>query len=80
MDSAAYRELQIVPWNIVRYNMLSGGGRGPNIFGTEPWWFYFLNLALNFNVCTIAAFLSVPLAVSIATNSRLITRRFSASL
>jgi len=63
IDSAAYRSFQIVPWNIIRYNVFSGSERGPDIFGTEPWWFYALNLTLNFNICTIAAGLSLPIVV-----------------
>lgn len=63
-DSIAYRAFQIVPWNIVRYNVFSGDERGPDIFGTEPWWFYALNLSLNFNISVIAAALSLPLAVT----------------
>jgi alpha-1,2-mannosyltransferase len=63
VDSAAYRGFQVVPFNIVQYNVFAGENRGPNIFGTEPWWYYLLNLALYFNVVAIAAFLSLPLAV-----------------
>lgn len=50
-----------MPWNIVAYNVFGGEGRGPEIFGTEPWTFYFKNLILNFNVWFIFALLSGPL-------------------
>lgn len=63
IDSMAYRRLQVVPINIVTYNVFSGEGRGPNIFGTEPWWYYILNLALYFNIAVVAAFASIPLIV-----------------
>jgi alpha-1,2-mannosyltransferase len=63
VDSMAYRAVQIVPWNIVRYNVLSGEKKGPNIFGTEPWWFYLINLSLKFNICGVIAFISLPLLV-----------------
>jgi len=63
MDSIAYRRLQTVPLNIVLYNVFSGPGRGPNIFGTEPWSYYAFNLILLFNIAAVAAFASLPLAV-----------------
>ncbi|KAL7276780.1 mannosyltransferase [Rhizina undulata] len=61
VDSVAYKKLEIVPLNIVLYNVFSGPGRGPNIYGTEPWWFYFANLSLNFNLQLVFALTSLPL-------------------
>ncbi|EAU39236.1 conserved hypothetical protein [Aspergillus terreus NIH2624] len=61
VDYAFLRKFTIVPWNIVAYNILGGDGRGPDIFGTEPWTFYFKNLLLNFNVWFIFALFSGPL-------------------
>jgi len=63
IDSMAYRRFQIVPLNIVLYNVFSGKGRGPDIFGTEPWWYYIFNLSLYFNISFFAALLSLPLMV-----------------
>ena len=63
LDSIAYQRFQIVPVNIVLYNVFSGNDRGPDIFGTEPWWYYVLNLSLYFNISLVAAFLSLPLQV-----------------
>lgn len=63
VDSAAYRRFQVVPFNIIQYNVSSRNDRGPNIFGTEPWWYYVLNLILYFNVVSIAAWCSFPLLV-----------------
>lgn len=60
-DFAAYRKLEIVPLNIVLYNVFGGEGRGPAIYGTEPWWFYMANLALNFNVLLPLALAAAPL-------------------
>ncbi|KAL8303081.1 hypothetical protein RB601_008070 [Gaeumannomyces tritici] len=57
-----YRKLEIVPWNIVKYNIFSSSG-GPNLYGTEPWTFYFKNLALNFNIWFVLALLSLPLFI-----------------
>jgi alpha-1,2-mannosyltransferase len=50
-----------VPVKIVLYNVLSGGDRGPSIFGTEPWDFYSRNLLLNFNMWYLLAVAVGPL-------------------
>jgi alpha-1,2-mannosyltransferase len=50
-----------VPLNIVLYNIFSGPGRGPEIFGTEPWHFYIRNLLLNFNIWFILAAAALPI-------------------
>lgn len=50
VDSLAYGKLSVVPWKIVMYNVFGGEGKGPDIYGTEPWWFYLANLVLNFNL------------------------------
>ncbi|RYC61856.1 hypothetical protein CHU98_g4363 [Xylaria longipes] len=57
-----YHNFEVVPWNIVKYNIFSSTG-GPNLYGTEPWTFYFRNLAINFNIWFILALLSVPLFI-----------------
>lgn len=51
----------LVPLNIVLYNIFSGAGRGPDIYGTEPWHFYIRNLLLNFNIWFVLAVLALPL-------------------
>lgn len=43
------------------YNIFSGSSRGPDIFGTEPWHFYFRNLSLNFNLWFLLAAAAGPL-------------------
>jgi alpha-1,2-mannosyltransferase len=43
------------------YNVFSGSGRGPEIFGTEPWHFYIRNLLLNFNIWFILAAAALPI-------------------
>lgn len=53
----------VVPLNIVLYNIFSGSGRGPGIYGTEPWHFYIRNLLLNFNIWFILAMASMPLFI-----------------
>jgi Alg9-like mannosyltransferase family len=52
-----------VPFNIILYNVFSGADRGPDIFGTEPWSYYIINLFLYFNITWIAALCSFPLMV-----------------
>jgi alpha-1,2-mannosyltransferase len=56
--------LLCVPWNIVAYNVFGGSGKGPNIYGTEPWHYYIRNLALNFNIWFFLALAAVPLLVT----------------
>ncbi|TPX60331.1 hypothetical protein PhCBS80983_g01858 [Powellomyces hirtus] len=63
LDSLLYGKLAIVPWSIVRYNIFSGSDRGPDIYGTEPWWFYLLNGTLNFNLAFPMALLSLPAVI-----------------
>ncbi|KAL7771005.1 hypothetical protein CFE70_000945 [Pyrenophora teres f. teres 0-1] len=61
IDSFFYRKLVCVPLNIVLYNVFSGGSRGPDIYGVEPWHFYVRNLALNFNIWFFLALAALPL-------------------
>lgn len=64
VDSLAYGKLTIVPWNIVKYNIFSSSsGRGPELYGTEPWHFYIQNLVLNFNGVFVLALFSLPALV-----------------
>ncbi|KAK4663210.1 mannosyltransferase [Podospora pseudopauciseta] len=55
-----YRRFELVSWNIIKYNIFSETG-GPDLYGTEPWTFYFKNLLLNFNIWFILALVSLPL-------------------
>ncbi|OKL64308.1 hypothetical protein UA08_00919 [Talaromyces atroroseus] len=63
VDSIFFQRFAMVPWNIVAYNVFGGEGKGPNIFGTEPWTFYIRNLLLNFNVWFILAVSIAPLLI-----------------
>ncbi|KAJ7040287.1 glycosyltransferase family 22 protein [Mycena alexandri] len=63
IDSIAYGKLAIVPWNIIKYNVFGGADRGPDLYGTSPWNFYFLNLTLNFNVTYFSVDQSSPFTV-----------------
>ncbi|GAA5839205.1 hypothetical protein JCM3766R1_003139 [Sporobolomyces carnicolor] len=60
VDSTAYKKLAIVPLNLVRYNLFPTKGAGPELYGTEPWYFYVLNGLVNFNIVLPLAFLSLP--------------------
>ena len=61
VDFFFYRSPELVPFNIVKYNVFSGSSKGPDIFGTESWHFYMRNLLLNFNVWFVLALLALPL-------------------
>lgn len=63
VDAFFYRKLAVVPLNIVLYNVFGGSGKGPNIYGTEPWHFYIRNLILNFNLWFVLALVSLPLTL-----------------
>ncbi|CAE6455165.1 unnamed protein product [Rhizoctonia solani] len=61
IDTYAYGRFTITPWNIIRYNIFSSSsGRSPNLYGTEPWYYYIFNLILNFNILAPLALGSLP--------------------
>ncbi|KFA65184.1 hypothetical protein S40285_01482 [Stachybotrys chlorohalonatus IBT 40285] len=57
-----FKKAVVPSWNIVKYNIFSSAG-GPDLYGTEPWTYYFKNLTLNFNIWFILALLAFPLFV-----------------
>ena len=60
-DLVFYRKYAFVPWNIIKYNVLAARvGKGPNIYGVEPWHFYIRNLVLNFHIWFLLALLALP--------------------
>ena len=61
IDSVHYGKLVVAPLNIVMYNIFTD--HGPNIFGTEPFTFYFINGFLNFNFVFVGALLAPFLLV-----------------
>lgn len=74
IDTLAYGKLSFVPLNTVLYNLFSRSrGAGPELYGTEPFTFYFSNLFLNFNVFFPLALLSLPLLL---VSARFDPRRF----
>ena len=63
-DYSYYQRFTVVPWNIISYNVFGGKERGPSLYGTEPWNYYFINGFLNFNLIFIVAIISLPGLVS----------------
>ena len=61
IDSFFYGRFVLAPLNIINYNIFSSAG--PDLFGSEPWYFYILNGALNFNLLLPLALLSLPLVL-----------------
>ncbi|WFD36161.1 dextrin dextranase [Malassezia cuniculi] len=75
IDSLAYGRAAFVPLNTILYNVL-GRARGvsPDLYGTEPWHYYVVNLVLNFGPAAALALLSVP---AVAFAARRDAARFS---
>ncbi|KAI9474064.1 MAG: Alg9-like mannosyltransferase family-domain-containing protein [Benjaminiella poitrasii] len=55
MDQMFYRQYTVVAWNIIKYNVFGAEGRGPDLYGTEPWYYYIMNGLLNFNIVFLLA-------------------------
>ncbi|KPJ14857.1 Alpha-1,2-mannosyltransferase ALG9 [Papilio machaon] len=64
VDSWHYGRLVVAPWNIVAYNIFTE--HGPDLYGVEPWTYYFVNGFLNFNIVWVLS-LSCPLLLSACT-------------
>ncbi|XP_054611345.1 alpha-1,2-mannosyltransferase ALG9 isoform X1 [Dunckerocampus dactyliophorus] len=65
VDSFFYGKLVVAPLNILLYNVFTP--HGPDLYGTEPWHFYFMNGALNFNLVFVLALFSLPLTALMET-------------
>lgn len=62
LDGFFYKKVVNVPLNIIWYNVIAAReGKGPNIYGVEPWHFYIRNLFINFNFWFLIALASMPL-------------------
>lgn len=68
IDSYLYGRPVLVPLNIVAYNVLSGAG--PELYGVEPAWFYFANLALNAGPVVLALSLTAAPLLLLAPQRR----------
>lgn len=62
VDWFFYKDVKLVPLNIVWYNIFSS--KGPELYGTEPWHFYLRNLFLNFHFWLPLALVSMPLLLA----------------
>ncbi|CAH0600166.1 unnamed protein product [Chrysodeixis includens] len=62
VDSWHYGRLVVAPWNIIAYNIFTE--HGPDLYGVEPWNYYFINGLLNFNIVWAQA-LTCPLFLSL---------------
>ena len=63
VETFFYHKMMVIPFNLLLYNVFSGPGRGPEIFGTEPWDFYLRNMLLNFHAWFILALAAGPILV-----------------
>ncbi|PNF36246.1 Alpha-1,2-mannosyltransferase ALG9 [Cryptotermes secundus] len=64
LDSSYFGHLVVAPFNIVYYNVFTS--HGPDLYGTEPFHFYFINLFLNFNLLFVAAILTPLMLIIVA--------------
>lgn len=70
-DARYYCRRTLSSWNVVRYNVFSSSGRGPELFGVEPISFLWKNLMLNFHLMFVAVMLA-PLVLLCAPRRELI--------
>lgn len=61
-DSFMYKKFVFAAFNIINYNVLSSD-TDSELYGTEPWTYYFKNGILNFNIVFLLALLALPAAV-----------------
>ncbi|KAL1518698.1 hypothetical protein AB1Y20_002985 [Prymnesium parvum] len=61
-DSYMYGKPVLAWLNILLYNRSAASGAGSQLYGVEPWYFYLINLTLNFNLA-LPAFLLAPLVL-----------------
>ena len=63
IDAVAYRKIEFVRLNTVLYNVIhASADSAPSTFEAKPWYYYFANLALNFNIALPLA-LAAPIAL-----------------
>lgn len=56
IDSSYFGRIVIAPLNLIFYNVFTS--HGPNLYGTEPLSYYFINGFLNFNVIWLLALIT----------------------
>lgn len=57
-----YNKFVFASFNIINYNVLSSE-TDSELYGTEPWTYYFKNGVLNFNIAFGLALLALPVAL-----------------
>ncbi|CAG9570422.1 Asparagine-linked glycosylation protein 9 [Leishmania major strain Friedlin] len=57
-DVRYYCRWTLSSWNVVMYNGFGGSGRGPELFGVEPIFFFWKNLMLNFHLMFVVVLLA----------------------
>ncbi|XP_063235032.1 alpha-1,2-mannosyltransferase ALG9 [Bacillus rossius redtenbacheri] len=62
IDSSYYGRFVVAPFNILYYNVFTS--HGPDLYGTEPFSFYFINGFINFNFVFVGA-LMTPLLIAL---------------
>jgi alpha-1,2-mannosyltransferase len=75
IDSSYFGKLALAPLNIVLYNVFTA--HGPNLYGVEPFQFYFINGFLNFNFIWLLALIT---PVLIAVGSILVPAKSKSTL
>ena len=61
IDYQYYGKLAIPILNLILYNVFSLEGGGPDLYGTEPWYFYLVNCLLHYHIWFVLAILAIPL-------------------
>ncbi|GJD10321.1 Alpha-1,2-mannosyltransferase ALG9 [Galdieria sulphuraria] len=60
VDSYFYGKPSVTPLQLILYNVFPKKGKGSEIFGVEPWYYYILNLFLNFNIVFLLSLVFMP--------------------
>ncbi|GJQ08299.1 hypothetical protein GpartN1_g90.t1 [Galdieria partita] len=61
VDSYFYGRPSVAPLQLILYNVFPKKGKGSELFGVEPWYYYILNLFLNFNIILLLPLVFMPI-------------------
>ena len=64
VDYYYYRKFIVAVLNIFIYNSNAGSEHGQNLYGVEPWTFFFRNLFLNYSIVFLASLLAPVVAIA----------------
>ena len=62
VDYYYYGKWVVAVWNLIYYNVFDPNHTGSQLFGVEPWTYYFINGFLNFNFLFFLSLLSLPVS------------------